>query len=237
MLDAKEEQRISELRRLGQELHLPVLAALWTFEVRDKEGRLIQRHQQRSHSWVRNAYNHLFSNMCAKNATGISFGAGQVNFKTMAGVVRGATNQGSSIGSSTYEGATYGVRAPLATSAWGILVGSGTDAESFEDYALQTQIVHGTGSGQLSHVATGVHSVSYTAGTKTLQDELIRYFNNNSGAGIDVNEVGMFCYFVTPFAVSHESILFARDHLSATVTVANTGQLKVTYTLELTYPA
>jgi len=33
----------------------------------------------------------------------------------------------------------------------GIVVGSGINAESFEDFTLQTQIAHGTGAGQLSY--------------------------------------------------------------------------------------
>ncbi|MBA7585898.1 hypothetical protein ES708_27890 [subsurface metagenome] len=31
--------------------------------------------------------------------------------------------------------------------------------------------------------------------------------------------------------------LQSRDHLASTVTVPDTGQLKVTYTIQLTYPA
>ena len=236
MLDAKEEQSFNELRALGQELHIPILEAFWTLEVRDKEGRLIQRYKQRSHSWVRNAYNHLFSNMCSKNATSDTWGGGHLNFKDTGGTVRGTTDRGAAIASDNYESDSYGVKAPITEDTWGLLVGSGTNAESFEDYTLQTKIAHGTGSGQLSYGAGQAHSVSYTAGTKVFEDELVRYFNNNSGAAIDVNEVGMIFRVGVAFYTTAR-ILLARDKLASTVTVPNTGQLKVTYTIELTYPA
>ena len=49
-----EESRYEEVRRLGQELHLPIPETFWELEVRDRDGRIIQRLRQRSHSWVRN---------------------------------------------------------------------------------------------------------------------------------------------------------------------------------------
>ena len=57
MVDLKEEQQYEELRRLAQKLHIPIPEVFLELEVRDKDGRVIQRHRQRSHSWVRNAYN------------------------------------------------------------------------------------------------------------------------------------------------------------------------------------
>ena len=242
MIDLKEEQKYEHFRGLMQELHLPAYNASWTLEVRDKEGRLIQRHRQRSHSWTRNAYNHLFSNMCAKNATSDSFGAGFLSAKSTAGTVYGNTGLGSVLsyaGAPSYgdiEGTSYGVKAGAGIAGWGIIVGSGTDAESFEDYALQAAIAHGEGSGQLTYIAQEAHSVSYNAETKVLQDELMRYFNNNSGADIDVNEVGMVYRFYKAFGTV-TNIRLARDKLSAAVSIPDTGQLKVIYSLELTYPA
>ena len=62
---------------------------------------------------------------------------------------------------------------------------------------------------------------------------MVRYFNNNSGGSIGVNEIGLASYSDNP--VAYDYVLMARDVLGATVTVADTGQLKVTYTIELTY--
>ncbi|GAH72404.1 unnamed protein product, partial [marine sediment metagenome] len=63
--------------------------------------------------------------------------------------------------------------------------------------------------------------------------DLVRYFNNNSGGNVDVNEVAL----VTNGYFGGAHIwMQSRDKLGATVTVPSTGQLKVTYTVELTYP-
>ncbi|GAJ14761.1 unnamed protein product, partial [marine sediment metagenome] len=88
MLDPKEERQYKRLRKLGQELHIMLPEAFWTFEVFDRNGKLIQRHRQRSHSWVRNAYNHSFSELAAKNASDSTFGAGKLNIKDPDGLVK-----------------------------------------------------------------------------------------------------------------------------------------------------
>jgi len=81
VLDTKEERKYEQLRKLGQELHIPIPEAFLTLEVFDKDGKLLQRHHQRSHSWVRNAYNMLFCQLSGKGCTGDGFGAGKISVK------------------------------------------------------------------------------------------------------------------------------------------------------------
>lgn len=229
-----EEQQYEELKNLAHKLHLPIVEAFWELEVRDKSGRLIQRHRQRSHSWVRNAYNAMFSNLAFKDMDDTTFGAGKLSWKlTNASVYYNDWAAGDFDRIST-DGTTAGCRAAAGEDNWGILVGSGTDAESFEGYALQTQILDGTGAGQLSHVESEPHSITYTAGTKTLKNELARYFNNNSGDTISVNEIALVRGRWGNVVVY---LLHARDKLASTVNIPDTGQLKVTYTIQLVYPA
>ncbi len=231
-LDPKE-QKYKQLRKLGQELRVPISEAFIELEVFDKDGRLIQRHRQRSHSWTRNAYNALFSNLASVNVDDSTFGAGYLSGKDTGGaVVYGAW--GAYIASATYEGTSYGFRAAAAEDTWGILVGSGENAESFEDYVLQTQITEGTGAGEITHIASEVADKSYADTTWT--HSLVRYFNNNTGANRLVNEVALVCKY-TRFGGSNVLVLMSRDKLASTVTVPDTGQLKVTYTVELAYPA
>ncbi|GAJ13452.1 unnamed protein product, partial [marine sediment metagenome] len=66
MLDLKEERQYERLKKLGRELHIPIPEHFLTMEVFDKDGKLIQRHHQRSHSWVRNAYHLLFCQFARK---------------------------------------------------------------------------------------------------------------------------------------------------------------------------
>lgn len=232
-LDPKE-QKYEQLRRLGQELHIPIPEAFWKLEVFDKDGKLIQKHKQRSHSWTRNAYNHLFSQLAQKNGNDDTFGAGKLSIKDYNGVIKYGTNPIGQDYSKNVDNPAinYGY---LCSAAWvvsGIQVGSGTNAESFEDYVLQTPIAEGTGAGEINHIASELHSISYS--DTTLTDELVRYFNNNSGGNISVNEVAL---TMNGYLAANIKWVQSRDKLGATVTVPDTGQLKVTYTIELAYPA
>jgi len=233
MLDLKEEQEYKQLRELGQKLHIPIPEHFIELEVFDKDGKLIQKHRQRSHSWVRNAYNTMFSQLALKDGDDAAFGAGKLNFKnTAAAVINAASAVGIDTSASMDAAGDKGYIALATSITNGILVGSGTNAEDFEDYVLQTPMAEGNGAGELNHVQSQPHSISYAA--LTLKDELVRYFNNNSGGNIDVNEVALVIGSMSNL-VHH--CLMCRDKLASTVTVPDTGQLKVTYTIQLTYPS
>lgn len=216
----------------------PTIKAFWELEVRDKDGKVIYKHRQRSHSWVRNAYNLMFCQLAGKDAdAGVGeFGAGYLSYKDTGGTIkRGNWTGAITLDATSADAVGNAYRAGAAIDDFGILVGSGTNAESFEDYALQTQIVDGTGSGELSHVEQEAPVDTYTAGTKTWKNELARYFNNNSGGVVTVNELALVdksrAAAETPF------LLMARDKLASAVNIPDTGQLKVTYTIQLVYPA
>lgn len=240
MLDTKEEQQYEQLRKLARELHIPIPEAFIELEVRDKHGNVIQRHRQRSHSWTRNAYNWMFSQLAGAGADDASFGAGNLNAKDTDGTIRqGATPIGFDVRYSMaavitgkiYSGDGYRMVAGLEA---GIVVGSGTNAEGFEDCALQTLITQGTGAGQLSYIESELGSVSYA--DTTLKNTLVRYFNNNSDGNVDVNEVALYPH-LSVGAEHNFWVMVCRDKLASTVTVPVTGQLKVTYTISLTYPS
>ena len=234
-LDPKEEKKYEELRKLGQELKIPISEAFLTLEVFDKDGKLIQKHKQRSHSWTRNAYNALFSNLASVNMDDDTFGAGKLSGKDTIGVVRYG-DYGAVTGSGSFEGVGNGFRAAAAEDEWGILVGSGENAESFEDYVLQTKLAEGTGAGQITHIASEAVDKSY--GDTTWTHALVRYFNNNTGDNRLINEVALVCrYRYYGADTTGIKILLSRDKLASTVTIPDTGQLKVTYTIQLAYPA
>lgn len=235
MLDPKEEQQFAELKKLARKLHVPIPEVFIELEVRDKSGNVIQRHRQRSHSWVRNAYNLMFSELAGKDAADDAFGAGKLNIKDTGDTLKYGAKPIAQKYDVSADVSPNSYMAAAGATASGILVGSGTNAESFEDYVLQTPIAEGTGAGELNHVASEPHSVTYA--DTTLTNTLVRYFNNNTvgETSVDVNEValvgviyanGAFCYS-----------LISRDKLALTVTVPSTGQLKVTYTISLTYAA
>ncbi|MHA6710982.1 hypothetical protein [Dehalococcoides mccartyi] len=234
-MNPTEEARYERLRRLGQELHIPISETFWELEVKDRSGKVIQHLKQRSHSWVRNAYNHMFSQLSGKNANYGTFGPGYLNVKDTSGTLRQAA---APVGQSDadIDGTTYGYRGPAGNDTWGIQVGSGINPESFEDYMLQTKIANGVGAGQMSYIEQDPHVIAYNAGTKVLSNTMVRYFNNNSGADVSVNEAALVVNQPQGGTV-YGKWMQARDKLAATVTVPNTGQLKVSYTVQLTYPA
>ncbi len=238
MLNPAEEREYARLREMGKRLHIPIPEALWKLEVLDKDGGIIKTHIQRSHSWVRNAYNILFCQLATKNGDDPSpnWGDGYLNLRQTNGNIYGYDHCIGICDSDLDDiPTTYGYIAGGGDDARGIQVGSGTTVESLDDYVMETLINDGAGAGELNYATAETHKVTWTAATRVMKDELVRYFNNNSGGSIDVNEVGL-----TARNTVHSTsmyILMARDKLSSTVTVPNTGQLKVTYTVQLTYPA
>ncbi len=240
--ELKKEEDYRELARLGKVLGVPVFEAFLTVETFDKKGKRTSYHKQRSHSWTRNAYNLMFMQLASKDGDdATTFGGGFLNIKNTGGAVLDGSSPASisDPGSSTVLQSvdTAGTNGYLATSgedAFGILVGTGTNAESFEDYALQTKIASGNAATELAYGAHDVHAETYTAGTKTYEVDLVRYFNNNSGGSITVNEVGLAAHAYAP-DTDDTNFLVARDKLGSGVAVADTGQLRVTYTISLVF--
>ena len=229
-----EEHKYKELKKLGTELHIPIFESFLKLEVFDKDDNLIQKHSQRSHSWVRNAYNHLFSQLASVNAADSTFAAGKLSIRDTGGTVRYSTTP-LTIG--TYNVSlnltTYGYLGSAGDATQGIVIGTGIGAESFEGYALGTLVASGSAATQMDYSAQKAHAITYTAGTKVLKNDLIRYFNNNSGGSIVIGEVGMYTHsFVGGTA---RDWMQCRDLLGATITVADTGQLRVTYTIQITF--
>jgi hypothetical protein len=133
---------------------------------------------------------------------------------------------------SIYVGSGYGLRAGAGVDTFGIVVGSGSGAEDFNSYALGAKITNGVGAGQLSYAAMNAPSITNIGTTKKV--EWVRFLNNNSGAAITVNEAGIYTYGTH----NNSSIYFmlCRDLIAGGVSVPNAGQLRVTYTVQLTYP-
>lgn len=233
MIDLEEKQ-YREVKKLGQKLGIPIFEAWLELEVRDKDGKVIHRHRQRSHSWVRNAYNHLFSQLACVNVDDSTFGAGKLSIKSTAGAMAYGSYQALvAVYNASIEAIGSGYRAAAEDDDLGIIVGTGTTAESFEDYALATLIANGTGSGQLSYVASEAPAITYS--DTTLVNTLIRYLNNNSGGSIGINEAGLVAVLYVQTNSPNPRTLHARDKLTSTVTVPDTGQLKVTYTISLAF--
>jgi hypothetical protein len=108
------------------------------------------------------------------------------------------------------------------------VAGTGTNAVTMTDYALQTLITHGSGAGQLSYGAT-TFGPPTTSG-KTRYFEFQRSLMNNSGGDITVNEIGIYIY---PTSQSYY-YMFLRDVLSSGITLSNGQALTIRYRVSVT---
>ena len=228
---------------LARILHVPILKAFIGLEVRDARGRVIHSQRQQARSWNRNFYNMLFTQGAA--VAGDSARDLQV---VGTGGTTYSSNHSSHSTATTYGGTNYGLycehasyyggfHAPIGESGYGIVVGTGTNEEAFDydtpqGYQLQSRIDNGNGAGQLAYQASSSPAVSTIGTTKRAVHE--RILNNNSGGDITVNEVAWYARACVG-GDRYRVWMPCRDRLAAGVTVPDTGQLRVTYTIELTY--
>lgn len=147
------------------------------------------------------------------------FGCGQVNMTDITGTSRAIT---------WFATTRCQVNAPEGNTNYGIRVGTGTNAVTISDYALQTAIAHGNAAGQLYHEAV-TFGIPTTSG-KTRYFEFWRSFANNSGGDITVNEIGLYIY---PTSQSYY-YMYLRDVLSSGVTLNNGQALTVKYRITVT---
>lgn len=242
MPDPQEMEMEEQINDMCKKLHImppPVLRLkLEVFQ----DGKPLSVYEDRARSWVRNYYNFMTMQTMglAPGVLGTTFGGGYLTMKNTSGLTSFAEGTTTTVSArNPINSATdihYRASAGIATR--GIVIGTGTTAESFEHHALAALITNGTSAGQMSYGAMDAPTTTYGAGKFT--QTIIRYINNNSGGSITVNEAGLYCtvYIGSPTASSVDTHMLARDLLSPGVAVPDTAQLKVTYTIEsATYPA
>jgi len=219
------------LRKASLRLHVPHMAMYLDIEVKMPDGKIVEHRHQRSKSFVRNAYNLFFHTIAGYPMSDGTWGDGYVNMK----------NTGGSLSSGSYRGFCFGVDSngqgflsPGSANDFGIVVGTGTGAESFDSYALGTKIAVGNGAGQLYTLKSEDPVDSYAS--LTMKRTLVRYFNNNSGATISLGEIGLIGRVITG-GDSSMYALFSRDLITPVVDILDKAQLKVTYTISLVYPS
>ncbi len=238
MLNAIEEAKFAELRKLCGDLKVPAPPEIMIgFQVHDKNGVLIFDDKQRGHSWTRNFYNSLFGfcGNCGGDG-GSSFGAGYMSGKSVGGDIYTYSAYQGYFSSYNALIVGNGFTEGVTTGNFGIKVGTGDTAFSPEQTHLITPISSGTGAGQLSHVPMVGGTITYTGGTKIWDATLYRIFNNNSGAIITVKETGLYSQ-IGVYVPGLAPFLFERSVPSPAVSVAIGAQLTVTYKISLDFSA
>jgi hypothetical protein len=209
-----------------------------TIEVKDKDGKIIKVHKQKSHSFLMNYLSMIASLMVnsygnennyyyflSTAGTWWSYAPNYTTVKNTLTMLDGAND-----------------------STYGIVVGTGTATPTPMDYKLGSQIANGTGSGQLVY---GSHTVSPTPATSgiaggtstptsglltisgnTTSFQISRLFTNSSGNAITVSEVGIIVE-ATLNSNNTGYVLILHDLLSSPVTMQSGGTIQVTYTISV----
>jgi len=116
----------------------------------------------------------------------------------------------------------------------GIVVGSGSTAVTLNDFRLESQIPHGTASGQLRYSA--ITSSDITPINRALSNNwyyaITRKFDNLSPSDITIAEVGLIGRFSTNVGLL--PALVARDVLPSPITLISNESTIIQYTIRLT---
>lgn len=216
----KHESAIFErMRIVGKKLNIMVVEPILRLSLVDgktgKEKWLRERH---SHSYVRNMF---VKSTLAPTVLfeGTGYSDGNLAFKRTSGVsYTAAFPQDSSP-----EGGGGGYyHTASGQDDFGILVGRDSTAESFDDFEMINKVTDGNGPNQLEYIAMTI-SEGWNAGSSYYWSQFTAPFDNDSGAGVTVYEVGLVYRF------GAIDILDARDIDAGGILVPNTDRLFVQY--------
>lgn len=218
-----------------------------TLERLDKDGKLLERQEQESRSWLKHFFDLFYVQTAAILLAGVNdIGA---NPRTLAaGGFLGAgvepfghlqiagTPGGTQTIVPTYSG-TVGIwcyNTPQKGEDIGIVVGTGNLAVTPIQDALQTRVAHGEGAGALLY--GGCELYGRTFANPNGQFTIRRYFTNVLGGNISIQEAGIYCIGVRSLTSNQYCYVFciARDVVAPAVVVANTELLRVSYIIGIT---
>jgi len=176
-------------------------------ELRDKDGRLIQKRKFASKTYVKQGL------MCTQ--------------MMMSGRTPTLTDvNGTSYSLSLSQAGIYAANAGYGDLSRGIVIGTSDTPYAYDQYKLQSVINHGSSGGQMLY---GVQSIdtpqSITGGYRLV---LSRVFTNSSGASITVKEVGLYYQFYIAPSPYWIAIMQAREVITP-IAVANGQSLTVRY--------
>jgi len=102
----------------------------------------------------------------------------------------------------------------------GIVVGSSSTASAYSDYALGAKISNGNGSGELRYGDSMFTTVeSNTTASNFTEWRLVRWFKNESGSNVTINEIGLSSN--ANIASTNSVFLFDRRVTGSAVTLTN----------------
>jgi hypothetical protein len=210
-----------------------ILEAFIEAEVRDKNGKLIEKRRFRSRSFVANLLRLLRQLMIRYSTAGTSgsfyhggTSSEPIDHTGSAKPIWLYTANANTVHNWLLAGAIDG------EDSFGIRVGRGTSTPTPTDYNLEIPITHGTGVNQLSYGTVTIDTLNISGNTVTLR--IIRTLTNNSGSAITVSEIGISVRIKTSYTDTWAYILIARDLVSPPVSVPVGSTLTIRYLLQTT---
>jgi len=186
-----------------------------TIIVKDKDGKIIKVHKQKSHSFVAN-FMYILGSFLATT---------QYNWTDLSGNVQ------------QYYTGCVGLTSNILNANCGnsgncgIVIGTGTTTPTPNDYKLGNQIANGTGNGQMVYNSPSFTKPSVNGNTTSMA--ITQSFQNQSGSSITVTETGIVAW-VQNNNNNGDSVLIVHDLLSSPITVPNLSILQITYTISVT---
>jgi hypothetical protein len=193
-------------------------------EVRDKNGRIVKKHRQMSHSFLKQWLQFL------RCQTSITLGGSGISITVIddSGTARTFPYSWTE----TFNREALMCNALAGDNSYGIVVGISDAPNTINTYSLGAKISHGTGSGQLQYGNHTFEDITNPSGN-ILVFRIIRTFSNGSGATITVKEVGLEVRNNDSQGYTR-TYLIARDVLSTPVDVPNGMTLTVRYIFQIT---
>jgi len=186
---------------------MPQLQALYTLEVKDKNGKTVSKETKPCKSFVLQFLQVLEGQLDPDNSI----------------VIKDTSNVDQTCDENEHA---FDISAIVGTTTYGLLVGTGTTPVTTTDYTMETLIAHGTGAGELSY---GVASKVTTAEVGVNVDfQTLRTFTNTSGNTINVTEIGLAC------VANLNYLMLILHEIVASTPVLNGQTLTVTITLRTT---
>jgi hypothetical protein len=221
---------LAEFRSLCLETKTPAVFGRWDLSVQDISGNVVDHRNFSSQSWTRNYYNERALEFLSIVGTDAGpFGTGAINFMLVDGSLRQVDITG-------VQGLQSGILTGI--DGFGILVGSGSKAEDFDDPTFDTQIVHGKAAGELFHYGMGVDAslvnITWDSDNRIFTRTAKRAFLNDSGGSVTVREIGI----VPVSGFANGDFMNNRDVLDSDLAIPDVNILIATYFMEsVVFPA
>jgi hypothetical protein len=200
---------------------VPTFNAYLTIIVRDKDGKVIRIHRQKSHS-LTSIFIYLLLPTSYYNSLGQTV--------TITNISGGSNSWATFKGPISYPNTAVNAHSYLIM----IQVGSGSQLNAFSATKLAAPIANGSGSGQLVYGQPSV-STNITVSGSSAYFYISQTLNNQSGATITITEVGIVTQIWVnatgcTYSVNLGPLLVWYDVLSSSISVPNGGSVTIYYT-------